>query len=194
MKLASLEVILGALKRHDARYLIAGGLAVAAHGYGRLTIDVDLVVQLETANVLRALEALGSLGYRPVAPVPVEQFADPAIREAWIREKNRVVFGLHNPQHPDTPIDIFATEPFDFEEEFERALVGELAPGLEARFVQPGDAHSDEDRHRSRARSGGRADAQTTKGEARWRFLERPKTNRMDGKLTALHSFAGSAP
>jgi hypothetical protein len=135
VKLVSLEAIVGALKRHDARYLIAGGLAVVAHGYGRLTIDVDLVVQLETANVLRALEALGSLGYRPVAPVAVEQFADPAIRGAWIREKNMVVFGLHSSQHPDTPIDIFATEPFDFEQEFEHAMVGELAPGLEARFV-----------------------------------------------------------
>ena len=135
MKLASLEAILGALNRYEVRYLIAGGLAVVAHGYGRLTIDVDLVVQLETANVRRALEALGSLGYRPVAPVSVEQFADPAIRETWVREKNMVVFGLHSPQHPDTPIDIFAKEPFDFEQEFQRALVGELAPGLEARFV-----------------------------------------------------------
>jgi hypothetical protein len=135
VKLASLEAILAALARHDVRYLIAGGLAVVAHGYGRLTIDLDLVVQLEPANLRRALEALGSLGYCPVAPVPAEQFADPAVRETWIREKNMVVFGLHSAQHPDTPIDIFAAEPFDFDQEFNRALVGEIAPGIEARFV-----------------------------------------------------------
>jgi predicted nucleotidyltransferase len=135
MKLTSLEAILAALKQHNVRYLIVGGLAVVAHGYGRLTIDVDLVVQLQLSNVTQALEALASLGYRPVAPVSAEQFADPVIREGWIREKNMVVFGLHSPQHPQTPVDIFTSEPFDFDEEDRRALVGEIAPGLAARFV-----------------------------------------------------------
>jgi len=81
------------------------------------------------------LQALASLGYRPIAPVSAEQFADPAIRELWIREKNMVVLGLHSPQHPETPVDIFTAEPFNFDEEYRRALVGELAPGLVARFV-----------------------------------------------------------
>ncbi|MBS0183470.1 MAG: hypothetical protein JSS39_13800 [Nitrospira sp.] len=135
MKLTSLEAILSVLKQYNVRYLIVGGLAVTAHGYGRLTIDVDLVIQLQTSNVRQALEALTSLGYRPVAPVSAEQFADPAIRERWIRERNMVVLGLHSPQHPETPVDIFTAEPFDFDEEYRRALVGEIAPGLVARFV-----------------------------------------------------------
>jgi hypothetical protein len=70
------------------RNLIVGGLAVAAHGYGRLTFDLDLVVQLQPDNVLRALKALGSLGHVPLVPVAAADFADPAKREAWIREKN----------------------------------------------------------------------------------------------------------
>lgn len=68
------------------RNLIVGGLAVAAHGYGRLTFDLDLVVQLQPE--LRALKALSSLGYVPLVPVAAADFADPAKREAWIREKN----------------------------------------------------------------------------------------------------------
>lgn len=40
-----------------------------------------------------------------------------------------------NPQHPGTPVDIFTAEPFHFDEEYRRALVGEIAPGLMARFV-----------------------------------------------------------
>jgi hypothetical protein len=130
-----LEAILTVLKQQDVRYLIVGGLAVTAHGYGRLTIDVDLVVQLQTNNIRQALQALSSLGYRPVAPIAAEQFADPAIREVWIREKHMVVLGLHSAQHPETPVDIFTTEPFNFDEEYQRALVGEIAPGLLARFV-----------------------------------------------------------
>lgn len=46
-----------------------------------------------------------------------------------------VVLGLHSAQHPETPIDIFTAEPFNFDEEYQRALVGEVAPGLLARFV-----------------------------------------------------------
>ena len=75
MTLTSLELIIGALNFAGVRYLVVGGLAVAAHGYGRLTIDIDLVVQLAKANVLSALDALESLGYSPVAPVTAKDFA-----------------------------------------------------------------------------------------------------------------------
>jgi predicted nucleotidyltransferase len=135
VRLADLEAIIAELESRQVRYLIVGGLAVTAHGYGRLTVDVDLVLQLQTVNIHKALEAFASLGYRPIAPIAAEQFANPAVRETWIREKNMVVLGLQSPQHPETPIDIFAAEPFDFDEEYQRALVGELTPGVMARFV-----------------------------------------------------------
>ena len=65
MKVSSLEAIANALQSAQARYLIVGGLAVAAHGHGRATFDIDLVVQLQADNVTRAMTALASLGYRP---------------------------------------------------------------------------------------------------------------------------------
>jgi len=43
MNLASLEAIVRALNGAGVRYLVAGGLAVGAHGYPRATMDVDLV-------------------------------------------------------------------------------------------------------------------------------------------------------
>jgi len=69
MKLASLEAIVHALNEVDVRYLVAGGLAVNAYGYLRLTHDVDLVIQLKPGNVIPAFAALASLGYRPMVPV-----------------------------------------------------------------------------------------------------------------------------
>jgi len=135
MKLASLEAIIVVLDQRQVRYLIAGGLAVVAHGYGRVTFDLDLVVQLHPDNVRRAMSALESLGYRPVAPVHAQDFADPNIRQTWIREKNMVVFGLQSDQHLDTPIDVFVSEPFDFDREYDLALVGDILPGTQARFV-----------------------------------------------------------
>ena len=69
-----------------------------------------------------ALGALERLGYQPVAPVPILDFADPAKRERWIRVKNMLVFSLWAPDRPLLKIDIFISEPFDFEETYRRAI------------------------------------------------------------------------
>ena len=42
MRLASFETIAKALESADVRYLVAGGLAVNAHGILRFTKDIDL--------------------------------------------------------------------------------------------------------------------------------------------------------
>lgn len=135
MKLESLEAIVSALNKENVRYLIAGGVAVNAHGYGRLTWDIDLVLDLEGKNVRRAVGALESLSYQPVPPVSAIDFADPVIRETWIKEKSMVVFSLRSEKHRDTPIDLFVSEPFDFNIEYRRSMVGDLRPDLQARFV-----------------------------------------------------------
>jgi hypothetical protein len=135
VKLSSLEAIVTALQASQARYLIVGGLAVAAHGHGRATFDIDLVVQLQPDNTARAMKALQSLGYRPTVPVPAEQFADQRSRESWVRDKNMVVFQLHSDNHPETRIDLFIAEPFDFDREYDRGMIGEILPDVPVRFV-----------------------------------------------------------
>lgn len=87
MQRDSIITIVRALNKSGVRYLIVGGLAVVAHGYLRFTADLDLMLDLETANVNRCIDALKTLGYRPRVSVPFEQFADAAIRERWIQEK-----------------------------------------------------------------------------------------------------------
>lgn len=108
---------------------------MAAHGYGRVTFDVDLVVQLRKSNARRAISALGKLGYEPRVPVPAEDFADPEKRRGWIEDKGMVVFPMHSDQHQETPLDLFVSEPFDFDMEYHAALVGDIQPGLKVRFV-----------------------------------------------------------
>jgi hypothetical protein len=123
----------------SVRYLIAGGLAVMAHGYPRLTADIDLILDLDDGNVRRALGALGALGYRPRPPVALEQFADPAARQAWIREKGLTVFSLYSPTLTDTEIDLFTEPPPDFGKAYGRALRLEVTPGVIASFVSYDD-------------------------------------------------------
>lgn len=135
MKLTTLEAIGRALGRADVSYLVAGGVAVNVHGHQRLTHDLDLILQLVPDNVRRALRALGELGYRPILPVEVDEFADAERRRVWIAERNMQVFSLVSDKHRETTIDLFVTEPFDYETEYRDALVAEVAPGVEMRFV-----------------------------------------------------------
>ena len=37
--------------------------------------------------------------------------------------------------HRETPVDIFVSEPFDFDAEYRSAMEGDMALGLKARFV-----------------------------------------------------------
>jgi len=136
VKLSTLEAIARGLNAAKVRYLVVGGVAVNAHGYQRLTQDIDLVVQLNTENLLAAVHALEPLGYRSALPVNAEEFADSATRHFWIEHKNMQVFPLVSDRCPDTTIDLFVTEPFDFDSEYEAALCAELEPGVPLRFLQ----------------------------------------------------------
>ncbi|MBV6418262.1 MAG: hypothetical protein CMLOHMNK_03067 [Steroidobacteraceae bacterium] len=135
MRLASFQALAAALDAAGVRYLIAGGLAVGAHGYLRFTKDVDIVVQLVPDNIDRAFRALGSLGYRPSVPVTLTQFADRAVRESWVKDKGMQVLQFWSDAHRETSVDIFVTEPFAFDDEYQRALVKPLHDKLSIRFV-----------------------------------------------------------
>lgn len=135
MKLAAFKAVACALRDANVRYLVVGGLAVNAHGYLRATGDVDLVIQLKPDNVIPAFRAMAGLGYHPTVPVTAEQFADETQRRQWIKEKGMTVLSLYSNQHPFSNVDVFVKEPFDFDSEYERALIGELSPDLFVRFA-----------------------------------------------------------
>lgn len=122
MKLTAFEAVAGALRDANVRYLVATG-------------DVDLVIQLKPDNVMPAFRALAGLGYHPIVPVTAEQFADEKQRRQWTNEKGMTVLSLYSDRHPISNVDVFVTEPFDFDSEYDRALVGELSPDLFVRFV-----------------------------------------------------------
>jgi len=135
MKLAAFEAVAKALDTAQVRYLVAGGLAVNAHGYVRLTMDIDLVIALDAGNIRQAFHALAGIGYRPTVPIDAEAFARPEQRKRWREEKGMQVLNFHSDAFPGTSVDVFVYEPFDFAQEYDAALRGELLPGLDVRFV-----------------------------------------------------------
>ncbi len=60
----SIPEVLRALNRARVRYLLVGGYASVLHGVPRTTLDLDLALHPDPANVRRALVALGRLGLR----------------------------------------------------------------------------------------------------------------------------------
>jgi hypothetical protein len=135
VKLKSLEAIFRALQDADARYLVVGGLAVIAHGYVRLTEDLDLVLDLSSDSLRRSLAALQSLGYRPIIPVSIFDFADPELRKDWTENRNMKVFNLVSDSYPDVVIDIFPKEPFIFDTEYAAGEWKNIAPNIRVRVV-----------------------------------------------------------
>ena len=135
MEQRSIEAIVQALNAAGVHYLIAGGLAVVAHGYVRFTADLDLILDLEEENAKRALRALTGLGYCPRAPVSLDEFADPQKRQQWLRDKGLTVFSLFSREHAATEVDLFVAIPFDFNRAYAVATRMEIAPGLPATFV-----------------------------------------------------------
>ncbi len=48
------------------------------------------------------------------------------------------VLSYHSDLHRDTPVDVFVTEPFDFSDEYQLAMVEEIAPGAPLRILRLG--------------------------------------------------------
>jgi hypothetical protein len=110
------------LHEHGVRYLLAGGLAMNLHGVPRMTMDVDLVVALDDANVDAFLQCARDLMLKPQAPVPLDSRRDPEQRRAWIEDKRLIAFGLSGA--PGTPtVDILLKHPLDFAAAMERAVL-----------------------------------------------------------------------
>lgn len=118
-------------QKENIRYLIVGGVAVIVHGYGRLTHDIDLVVQLEPDNLIKAFGALARCGFRPNIPITPDQFADKNLRESWIREKHMIVLNMFSEKDPRARADVFVYEPFDFDQAYAEKTIDRLSDGTD---------------------------------------------------------------
>jgi Tfp pilus assembly PilM family ATPase len=83
-------------KRVD--YVLVGGLAVALHGYQRVTMDVDVVLAMDDASIGRLIAAAKAAGLRPTVPVAVESLGQPELIDQWHREKGMLAFSLRGPE------------------------------------------------------------------------------------------------
>ena len=108
--------LFSSLNRGSVKYMVAGGIAVNLYGIERSTADIDIVLKLEKANLLKFIRLAKRLGLKPKVPVKLDDFADPEKRDSWVSEKGMTVFGLYDPKTPFFLVDIFVQNPFDFDD------------------------------------------------------------------------------
>ena len=107
-----------ALDKHDVRYLLVGGVAVNLHGIERMTMDVDLMIALDAANLERFVAASEALGLKPTVPVSIRDLGDPVKVRSWVVEKRALVLSLRPPAASDPSVDILLVTPVAFDEAY----------------------------------------------------------------------------
>ncbi len=124
--MAVFEPLFKALNDAGIRFVVVGGLAVVLHGHARLTVDVDLVVDLDEEQARKTIETLVRMGLRPRVPVNPRDFAARSVRDGWIRDRGMQVFTMYDPSNPMRVVDLFVTHPIPFEELWSRSREFEL--------------------------------------------------------------------
>ena len=132
------EDVLATLQAADVRFVVVGGIAVILHGVPRTTSDLDLVPDLDDANMRRLVEVMTRLGFRPRAPVSVADLAVAERRREWFEEKGMLAFSFHRPGRPLDEVDVLFQSPIEFATLNERADEFK-ADGLVLRVARPSD-------------------------------------------------------
>ena len=114
------EILFRGWYESNVRYLIVGAVAINLHGIPRMTADLDLMVDLDEANLRRFVETILGLGYRPRVPVQPFELLDSSMRREWQDTKSMVVFTWIHPARPYEEIDHFLENPIEFQAAFDR--------------------------------------------------------------------------
>jgi hypothetical protein len=82
------EEVIRKFNNADVRYAIVGGVAVNLHGHIRMTVDLDILLELEDNNLAKAVTTLRESGFVCKVPVDPMGLADSNTRNDWIKNKN----------------------------------------------------------------------------------------------------------
>lgn len=117
------EDIFRELNKRRVKYLVVGGVAIVLHGIVRLTVDLDLMVNLDKGNLIKFIDAIEFLGYKPKIPVKALDLIEPGNRGKWKLEKGMTVFSFYHSKKPFEIVDIFIDEPVDFNKAYSNRKV-----------------------------------------------------------------------
>ena len=108
--------ILFALTDAKVEFVVGGGVAAVLHGVERVTLDIDLALDMEPANVEKFLQVMDKLGLQPRVPVPARDLMSREAVRRMIAEKGALVFSFVDFDRPLRHVDIFLQGNLSFEE------------------------------------------------------------------------------
>lgn len=106
--------LLRMLAEAKVEFVLVGGLAVALHGYQRVTMDVDVVLAMDEGNLQRFLAVAQASGLRPTIPVPLDSLAQPELIGQWYRENGMLAFSLRGAEAMATVLDVLVRPAVQF--------------------------------------------------------------------------------
>ena len=124
----SMYKLLALLSGAEIDYVLVGGLAVALHGYQRVTMGVDVVLALDDANIGRFINCATRANLAPVLSLPIESLRDAAIIDRWHREKGMLAFALRGPETMATAIDVLLRPVLAFDRLRRNAVIKRVGP------------------------------------------------------------------
>lgn len=95
---------------NKVKFIVCGGVAVVLHGVERMTMDLDLSVDMNPENLERFLSVIQRNKMTPRAPLPAASILDKEILDTIVREKNAMVFTFIDNEKPYKQIDLFITD------------------------------------------------------------------------------------
>jgi hypothetical protein len=114
-RLNHLKDIILSLAENDVKFIICGGVALVLHGVERMTMDLDISIDLTDDNIRKFLKTMKSLNLVPRAPVPADSLLDPAKRDLMINDKNALVFTFIDTKNPFRQVDIFLIDKLSYD-------------------------------------------------------------------------------
>ena len=99
--------ILFALTDAEVEFIVGGGVAAVLHGVERVTLDIDLALDMEPANVEKFLQVMQQLGLRARVPVPARDLMSSEAVRRMVAEKGALVFSFVDFDRPLRHVDIF---------------------------------------------------------------------------------------
>lgn len=98
----------------EVKFIICGGVAAVLHGVERMTLDLDISIDMKQENIKRFINVLKDTQLEPRVPIPSETLLDPEKINTLIKEKNARVFTFTDPEKPWKQVDIFLTEDYSY--------------------------------------------------------------------------------
>ncbi len=110
-----LKEMLVTLAEARVEFIVGGGVACVLHGVERVTLDLDIAVEMTQANLNRLITAVEKLKLQPRVPVSLADIGDPEFVRSMVVDKGALVFSLADFDQPLRHLDIFLSPKLSFE-------------------------------------------------------------------------------